>query len=988
MLLPVPASASPRSPSRLLLWDHQQASLVSLMPGHPVPSALLPEPQQPWPAQLGAPWADLLLTLCQGGDATQLLLDLPGGSWQLQLAPGEPPHCFIWAEPHQSSQPTLANLALLELDKLGQHLARGQARASQLLQALHQLSRCDRLLLWRLDDETMTPLLCLGDDTMPPPQKLEPRYLKALRRRRLLGYSDLQHQPNLSAQRYLQHDGILARLDGLVQLDEAPAALITLEYRLLQPSFDALSFNLLSRTCELMAANPPLPEGQAAPAGDSPSAMPLDMSLTGQPWLEAVAKYLAETCHASWVLICEHLPALHPSQAPEAVSLAYYAQGQLHAAIHFPLSDRPCADLLSRGPLWLEGEALLPYGHCQPAGQPPIQAYYGYPLHDEVGAALGHVCLGFSQPRQVHQQASALLASLAPRLQDSLRLHQLNQRLHLLGAAFEQAQGMLLVNRLGLIERVNRAFSRFTGFTEAEVLGWHIQQLEAEGQTEQLYEAVRLTLTQADHWEGQSRARRADGSSFAIRLQITGIYRAGRLSHYLCAFEDIEESLAAQCQIEWLAYRDELTGLFNRRGLLEQMTHALTPEAAPSWGALLILDVDQFGSINDSLGPAVGDALLQALVTRIQQQVPTRASWARLSADQLALLLPLDAMTREAALAEVEAQARCLLAQCQTPFALSQLQLHISCSLGATLIPPSDPPAPLDLLQQAEAANHSAKQRARGSLAFYDQAMAEALRRRLALSSLLREALRGEAFELYYQPQYRVADGQLVGAEALLRWQHDGQFISPAEFIPVAEESSLIYELGFWVLRHACEQGVKWQAQGLPLNSLSVNVSARQFHHPDFMVRLASILAQSTLAPHRLMLEITESVVLENLPETLSRMAQIKQMGIRLSIDDFGTGYSSLAYLKDLPVDEVKLDRSFITRLAFDHKDRVMVSGIITLGQVMGFKVTAEGVEEAEQLAVLHALGCHQFQGYLRSRPLPAAEFVRQLQAADQNSNL
>ncbi|WP_409420335.1 EAL domain-containing protein [Pseudaeromonas sp. ZJS20] len=978
MLLPSPVTASPRAVSRLLLWDHQQASLASLMPGHPVPAALLPNPESPWPAQLGAPWAERLQHLRHGGEATRLQLDLPAGSWQLQLAPGEAPHWFIWAEPLASEVPTMANLALLELDKLGQHLARGQAHSQQLLQALHQLSRCDRLLLWRLADETMTPLVCLGEGAMPPPQKLEPRYLKVLRQRRLLGYSDLQHQPNLGAQRYLQQDGILARLDGLVQLDEAPLALITLEYRLLQPSFDALSFSLLGRTCELLAANPPLPQADDA----TPVAvLSSPQGLSGQPWLEAVAQELAETCHASWVLICELLPARPPLPASEAVSLAYYAQGRLQPTIHYPLAGHPCERLLTQGPLWLEGEELQAYGDCQPAGQAPLQAYYGYPLHDEAGIPMGHVCLGFAQLPAARYQAPARLARLRPRLQDSLRLHQLTQSLHLMGSVFEQAQGMLLVNRLGRIERVNRAFVRLTGFAEAAVLGLHIQQLEAEGQSEQLFDAISRGLQQEGHWQGHSRARRQDGGSFAIRLRITGIYRAGRLSHYLCAFDDIEEKLAAQRQIEWLAFRDELTGLLNRRGLLQQM---MAPAVeTPQWGALLILDVDQFGSINDSLGPAVGDALLQALVARLQQLAPTRAAWARLSADQLALLLPDAGGTEDQAHGQAEQLARALLEACQAPFPLNEMLLHISCSLGATLIPAHAAPAPLDLLQQAEAANHAAKQLARGSLAFYDQAMAEAVRRRLALSSLLRQALQSEAFELYYQPQYRVADGQLVGAEALLRWQHEGQFIPPAEFIPVAEESSLIYELGFWVLRHACDQAVQWLAQGLPLHSLSVNVSARQFHHPDFMERLASILAQSALAPHRLMLEITESVVLENLPETLARMAQLKQMGLRLSIDDFGTGYSSLAYLKDLPVDEVKLDRSFITRLAFDHKDRVMVSGIITLAQVMGFKVTAEGVEEAGQLAVLHALGCHQFQGYLRSRPLPADEFVRRLAQTD-----
>ena len=410
---------------------------------------------------------------------------------------------------------------------------------------------------------------------------------------------------------------------------------------------------------------------------------------------------------------------------------------------------------------------------------------------------------------------------------------------------------------------------------------------------------------------------------------------------------------------------------------LEQLEMALQEAQELSlFGALLLLDIDHFKNINDSLGHAVGDQLLKAIVVRLQNNLGQKLLLARASADQFALLAKDLGSSLISARIQCEYLVQELSSLFSQPFDINGITLHITCTLGISLFP--DEVSFAEVMQQADTAVHIAKRQSGGGHAFFTSDMGRAVRRRLELNNQLRDALRLHAFQLYYQPQFAVVSGALVGAEALLRWEHQGTFISPAEFIPVAEETSLINEIGLWVLRQACTQFVYWQSIGMPLPAISINVSARQFHHRDFLPQLELIMQESGIPAHCLVLELTESVVLENLNETIHKMQAIRQLGIRLSIDDFGTGYSSLAYLKELPVNEVKLDRSFIMRLAEDHKDRVLVATVLALAEVMDFSVIAEGVETEEQLQVLRDLGCDHFQGFLRSRPLPVRELEQQ----------
>ncbi|MCP3291863.1 putative bifunctional diguanylate cyclase/phosphodiesterase, partial [Aeromonas hydrophila] len=279
----------------------------------------------------------------------------------------------------------------------------------------------------------------------------------------------------------------------------------------------------------------------------------------------------------------------------------------------------------------------------------------------------------------------------------------------------------------------------------------------------------------------------------------------------------------------------------------------------------------------------------------------------------------------------------------------------------------------LVLMQQADTATHMAKRSGQGNYVFFSEAMAEKEKSKLALNNQLRDALRHHELQLHYQPQYRVDNGALSGIEALLRWQRsDGSMVPPAEFIPIAEETSLIQDIGYWVMKTACAQYSFWLNRGLAIPHLSVNVSARQFHTVGFVQQVEYILRDTGVPPSRLLLEVTESVVLENRLESIARMRQLKELGILLSIDDFGTGYSSLAYLRDLPADEVKLDRSFIQTLVHSEQDKAIVKAILELAKVFRFTVTAEGVEDEEQLAILKSLGCQHYQGFLTSRPLTA----------------
>jgi diguanylate cyclase (GGDEF)-like protein len=428
------------------------------------------------------------------------------------------------------------------------------------------------------------------------------------------------------------------------------------------------------------------------------------------------------------------------------------------------------------------------------------------------------------------------------------------------------------------------------------------------------------------------------------------------------------ERRRAEETVSYLAYHDALTGLPNRSLFEDRFTVALAQAQRHQQRlAVLSLDLDRFKLVNDTLGHAAGDHLLREVAQRLGGIVRAGDSFARVGGDEFLLLLP-----RSGPAEEVAKMADRILSAFGGPFVFERREFHATTSIGISMYPHDGEDAQT-LIKSADAALYRAKELGRGNYQLYTPAMNVRASERLGLENDLRRALEREEFVIYYQPQIGVETGQIVGVEALVRWQHPARgLVLPEEFIPAAEETGLIVPLGCWVLRTACAQMKAWQNDGVPPFRLAVNLSMRQFHQPDFVRMVAEVLRDTGLDPRYLELEITESIAMRDAAFTAQILRRLRDSGIRVAIDDFGTGYSSLKYLKDLPIDGLKIDRSFISDLQSDTNDATIASNIIAIGHSLGLNVIAEGVETEEQLAFLRERQCDEFQGFIWARPMPA----------------
>ena len=446
-------------------------------------------------------------------------------------------------------------------------------------------------------------------------------------------------------------------------------------------------------------------------------------------------------------------------------------------------------------------------------------------------------------------------------------------------------------------------------------------------------------------------------------------------------YHDVTALRRASAEIESLAFYDPLTNLPNRRLLMDRMQQVIAASVrSGQYGALLFLDLDHFKNLNDTLGHEVGDLLLQQVAERLKTCVRREDTVARLGGDEFVVMLHELSTQREEAAAYARRVGEKILRKLNVPYSLAGHTHHSTPSIGATLIGGSVQPT-VDLLKQADIAMYQVKSQGRNALCFFDPQMQIAISARAQLESDLQAALAGRQFVLYYQPQFHL-DGRVVGAEVLIRWKHPERgLIAPGAFIGVAEESELIVPMGHWVLRTACEQLAAWQHDPLLRHvQLSVNVSARQFRQRDFVARVVEVLRETGARAHLLKLELTESLVLDNVDDTIAKMGLLKTKGVRFSVDDFGTGYSSLAYLTRLPLDQLKIDQSFVHNLGVRHTDDVIVQTIIGMARNLELDVIAEGVETPEQKAVLAEYGCLLFQGYLLGVPGPVGELEALLQ--------
>jgi len=552
------------------------------------------------------------------------------------------------------------------------------------------------------------------------------------------------------------------------------------------------------------------------------------------------------------------------------------------------------------------------------------------------------------------------------------------ENLELAAAAFvNMTEGVMVTDTHNRIISVNPAFTAITGYSEAEALGRDPRFLSADRHDRVFWQNMWDAVTRRGSWRGEIWNRRKGGDVYPEWLTISVIRDAdGRISRHVGVFSDITEQKSAQERIQHLAHHDALTGLPNRALLIDRLNQALHKAGRSTQQvAVLFLDLDHFKTINDSLGHPVGDGLLCEVADRLRTCVRASDTVARLGGDEFVVVL--------SELEGLEATARVvahLTDAIARPMTIEGHLLQVTPSIGVSLFP-RDGRDVSSLLKNADNAMYHAKSAGRATYRFFSEEMDARAHERFRIEADLRRALVNDEFVLHYQTQVDALTGRVTGVEALIRWQHpDRGLLSPATFLPVAEDSGLIVPLGDWILKTACQQARAWKDAGHRVR-VAVNLSAKQFNQGGLLESVARVLGDLEMPPQCLELELTESLLVEPTEQTLAVLVGLNTMGVRLSVDDFGTGYSSLSYLKRFPLNQIKVDKSFVQGLTVDSSDRAIVEAVVALARALGLATIAEGVETATQADILRQIGCDTLQGYFFCRPAPAADILKHLTA-------
>jgi diguanylate cyclase (GGDEF)-like protein/PAS domain S-box-containing protein len=547
-----------------------------------------------------------------------------------------------------------------------------------------------------------------------------------------------------------------------------------------------------------------------------------------------------------------------------------------------------------------------------------------------------------------------------------------HDRLRLAAAVFDSTrEGVLVTNDQGLIVHVNRAFMEITGYPQDEVLGHNPSKFKSGRHGPEFYRQMYRSILSAGQWSGEIWNRRKNGDIYPQWQSIRSVMGDnGEVKHFVAVFSDISAIKRSEQERLQLAHYDPLTDLPNRLLFIDRTTQALASARSSKRGcALLVIDLDHFKNINDSLGHNVGDLVLRAVAERLKSVFGQELTLARLGGDEFALLVENCQQVVQAA-----GFAQRLLEGLKAPFLLDDQQLFISASVGISLFP-SDASSAEQLLRNADSALFKAKSEGRERYALYTEELTAHARQRVELASELRRAIEQQELRVFYQPIHDLHSRRILGVEALVRWQHPARgLVPPGEFIPIAEQSGLIADIDAWVLNAACRQMCSWLAAGVAVAFVAVNVSSRLFSSGDLDRQVAQVLRETGLAAEHLELEVTESAVMEDPEQAIEQLHRLRDLGLSLAIDDFGTGYSSLLRLKRMPVQKLKIDQGFVAGLPSDEDDIAIVRVIIALAQSMGMRVLAEGIEQADQAAFLLANGCQLGQGYWFARPMPAEQ--------------
>ena len=570
------------------------------------------------------------------------------------------------------------------------------------------------------------------------------------------------------------------------------------------------------------------------------------------------------------------------------------------------------------------------------------------------------------------------IAAVAQEFNAMIEAQQRNDaQLRIAATAFESQEGMVVTDADGVILRINRAFTETTGYTSEEAVGRTPRLLQSGRHNADFYRAMWETIKRTGGWQGEIWDRRKNGEEYPKWLTISAVKdNCGNVTHYVGTHFDITERKKAEERIAELAFFDSLTHLPNRTLLVDRLQQATTASNRNgTFGAVLFIDLDHFKTLNDTLGHDKGDLLLQQVAQRLVASVREGDTVARLGGDEFVVVLGGLNGSIEDAATQTETVGEKILAALNNTYRLAETEYRNTASIGATVFRGHEMPIG-DLLKQADLAMYKSKETGRNNFHFFDQAMETVVVERASLEAGLRKAVEGRQFLLYYEAQV-VGDGRITGAEALVRWQHPERgIVAPAEFIPQAEATGLILPLGQWVLETACALQARWANQPEMAHlTMAVNVSAQEFRARDFVDKVLAAISQTGANPNRIRLELTESLLVENMEDIIEKMFALKAKGVSFSLDDFGTGFSSLSYLKRLPLDQLKIDQSFVRDVLTDPNDAAIARTIVALAQSLGLGVIAEGVETEAQRDFLADSGCHAYQGYFFSRPLPVDAF-------------
>lgn len=550
---------------------------------------------------------------------------------------------------------------------------------------------------------------------------------------------------------------------------------------------------------------------------------------------------------------------------------------------------------------------------------------------------------------------------------------QVQQRLSLTSKAFEASfSGMAIVDSEGVVAAVNPAFTRTTGYRSEGISGREID-IIIDAKNE-LYskERIRSEVEMHGSWNGEIWCRCKDGNVIPVMMSIVPADRAeGPASHYIVTLADLTESKDAQTLIDFLVHRDNLTGLANRTvAKMHFDSNVLECSQSSTKMGVMLLDVDRFKVINDSLGHAAGDQLLKNIANLLQEKLGDQYILSRDGGDEFLIITP-----NVKHITQIEALADTILMQFCREYSVDQFRVYVGASIGAAIYPDHGGNFSA-LVKRAEQALYHAKDRGGACASLFQEEMDAAARSRAELESQLRQAIVSDEFQLVYQPKLCVVTGQVTGAEALVRWNSPQLgFVSPADFIPLAEETGLILDLDEWVVKAVCSQIREWNDRSIPVSKVSVNLSALQFKRGDLGNLIKRVLQEHALPASALDLEITEGMLMNDAEGAIAILHTLKQIGVSISLDDFGTGFSSFSYLQKLPIDTLKVDKIFVDEIDHNQRDANITGTIISLGKSLGLNVVAEGVERSEQFAQLKAAGCDEIQGYWYSKPLSPKDY-------------